>query len=368
MHLSCVLIVKDEEELLPRCLDSLYWDPVYDDWPLGKRQLWDELVVVDTGSTDRTVEIAKSHGARIEHFGWVGDFSAARNYAESLCQGDYIYWQDADEVLAAGHELIRAIVDKGEEVAVRPIMVWSRDEFGQPAQTYARQDLLHKRGSHIWKGAIHEWMEGPPGRPEPGILVEQLPRSGGDRKHGNTIEMLRTNLASAPTERHHFYLAREHSYAGHHYEVIGLCDQLLQLPSEWPIQRSHTALLKGNALKALGRSADARAAYLRAVQEWGAWAEPYYALGLLHYELQQWAEGAAWFAACLPFPPPLGYFVDESIYSWRRYDMLAVCLSKIGQLEEARRYGAKALSVRPGDERLRENMRWYGEEQPEGPP
>src|SRR3990167_7436845 len=116
MKLSVVLIVKDEEELLPKCLDSIYFEPVYDDWPTGKRHLWDELVVLDTGSTDRTVEIAHQYGARVEHFEWVNDFSAARNYAESLCNGEYIYWQDADEVLLVGHEIIRSIVEKGEEI------------------------------------------------------------------------------------------------------------------------------------------------------------------------------------------------------------------------------------------------------------
>jgi tetratricopeptide (TPR) repeat protein len=359
MKLSCVLIVKDEDELLGKCLDSLYFEPVYDDWPCGRRPLWDELVIVDGGSTDRTLEIAEAHHARVEHFDWVNDFSAARNYAESICLGGYIYWQDADEVLLAGHEIIRAIVEKGEEVAIRPKMIFTRDEFGNPAQTYARQDLLHKKGSHVWKGAIHEWTEGPPGRIEDGILVEQLPRSGGDRSHGDMLEMLRRNLLDAPTERHFFYLAREHSYKAHHYEVIGLIDQLLALPVEWSIQRSHAAILKGNALKALNRQEDARGAYLQAVQEWGAWAEPYYALGVLHYELQQWAEGAAWFAACLPFGFPAGYFVDESFYTWRRYDMLAVCLSKIGRLEEAHYYGEKALAARPDDPHLQDNMQWY---------
>lgn len=359
MRLSCVLIVKDEEELLGKCLDSLYFQPVYDDWPVGRRPLWDELVVVDTGSTDRTFEIAQKYGARVEHFEWINDFSAARNYAESLCTGDYVYWQDADEVLLSGHEIIRAIVEQGTEVAVRPLMVWTVDEYGQDAQTYARQDLLHQRGSHVWRGAVHEWTEGAAGRVEKGIRVRQLPRSGGDRSHGDMFAMLRQNVEDDPSERHYFYLAREHAYAGQHDEVIALCDELFTLPVEWPIQRSHAAILKGDALKALQRPAEARAAYLRAVQEWGAWAEPYWSLGVLHYGLRQWAEGAAWFGACLPFTTPDGYFVDESIYAWRRYDMLAVCLSKIGHLADARQYGALALAVRPEDERLKDNMRWY---------
>lgn len=341
MTLSCVLIVKDEEELLPRCLASL--------------PTWDELVVVDTGSTDRTIEIAHEHGARVEHFDWINDFAAARNYAESLCTMDYVYWQDADEVLVSGANVIRGIVAKGEDVGVKPTMVWERDSSGAVVKSYARQHLLHKRGAYTWKGARHEATVGPDGREEPRIQVEQIERTGGDRAYGDPFEPLRPPA----DERGLFYLAREHSYAGHHHETIALVDLLLSGPVEWPIQRSDAAILKGNALKALGRHADARAAYLRAVQEWGAWAEPYFALGCLHYEREQWAEGASWFAACIPLSPPAGYFVNDEIYAWRRYDMLAVCLSKVGMRDEARRWGERALGARPGDQRLQDNMKWY---------
>jgi tetratricopeptide (TPR) repeat protein len=81
---SACMIVKDEEELLPGCLESIR------DWV-------DEIIVVDTGSTDRTVEIAKSYGARIFHQPWEGNFSKHRNFstAQSVC--DWIFIIDADE-------------------------------------------------------------------------------------------------------------------------------------------------------------------------------------------------------------------------------------------------------------------------------
>lgn len=82
--LSIPLIVKDEADNLPRFLASVA-DLAY------------ELIVVDTGSTDETVAIARDYGARVERFEWVNDFSAARNYALSLCKGDWCAWVDADE-------------------------------------------------------------------------------------------------------------------------------------------------------------------------------------------------------------------------------------------------------------------------------
>ena len=84
--ISLCMIVKNEEDCLKRCLDSL-------------KGIVDEMIVVDTGSTDRTKEIAKECGARVEDFTWTGDFSEARNFAFSKASCDYIYSADADEEL-----------------------------------------------------------------------------------------------------------------------------------------------------------------------------------------------------------------------------------------------------------------------------
>ena len=86
MTISVCMIVKNEERVLARCLDSL-------------EGLYEELIIVDTGSTDSTKEIAAKYTDKIFDFQWVNDFSAARNYAFSHASMDYIYSADADEVL-----------------------------------------------------------------------------------------------------------------------------------------------------------------------------------------------------------------------------------------------------------------------------
>ena len=80
------MIVKNEEASLPRALSSV-------------KDIVDEMVVLDTGSTDRTVEIAREFGARVYHFEWCNDFSAARNEALKYMQGKWVLVLDADEVL-----------------------------------------------------------------------------------------------------------------------------------------------------------------------------------------------------------------------------------------------------------------------------
>ena len=84
--ISLCMIVKNEEACLGTCLKSL-------------QGIVDEMIVVDTGSTDRTKEIARENGAAVYDFEWTGDFSDARNYSFSLAKCDYIYTADADEEL-----------------------------------------------------------------------------------------------------------------------------------------------------------------------------------------------------------------------------------------------------------------------------
>jgi tetratricopeptide (TPR) repeat protein len=84
VKLSLCMIVKNEEQNLPLCIGPL-------------RSVLDEIVVVDTGSTDRTKEVARQLGARVFDFPWIDDFSAARNESIRRATGDYVLWLDADD-------------------------------------------------------------------------------------------------------------------------------------------------------------------------------------------------------------------------------------------------------------------------------
>lgn len=97
-RVSLVMIARDEERFLPDCLESA-------------REVVDEMVLVDTGSTDATVRIAEGFGARIARHVWSDDFSEARNVSLQAATGDWALWLDADERLAAGQAAaVRALV------------------------------------------------------------------------------------------------------------------------------------------------------------------------------------------------------------------------------------------------------------------
>ena len=98
--LSLCMIVKNEEKHLVRCLRSV-------------RDVVDEMIIVDTGSTDKTIDIAKVFGAKVFDFPWTGDFSAARNHSLAQATGDWILVLDADEVISArDFDELKALIRK----------------------------------------------------------------------------------------------------------------------------------------------------------------------------------------------------------------------------------------------------------------
>ena len=86
MLISCCIIAKNEDETLEKCLSSVFC-------------FADEIIFVDTGSTDKTIEIANTYTNNIYNYQWIDDFSKARNYAISLAHGDWIVFPDADEYI-----------------------------------------------------------------------------------------------------------------------------------------------------------------------------------------------------------------------------------------------------------------------------
>ncbi|MCG8366360.1 MAG: tetratricopeptide repeat protein [Pseudanabaenales cyanobacterium] len=103
MILSLCMIVKNEAANLARCLSSV------EGWV-------DEMIVLDTGSTDRTVEVAKTLGAQVHHFDWQNDFAAARNASLKYAKGDWILVLDGDETLAEGIIPLLKPVLQGDEI------------------------------------------------------------------------------------------------------------------------------------------------------------------------------------------------------------------------------------------------------------
>jgi tetratricopeptide (TPR) repeat protein len=140
---SLTMIVRDEQENLPGCLESA-------------AGIFDEIVVVDTGSIDRTREIARAHGARVIDFAWIDDFAAARDAALGHATGDYAFWLDADETIdPGGREDLRALLDALEPNSA---VAFTARFYGHavPDPGLYQDRLFPCRADIRWTGRIHE--------------------------------------------------------------------------------------------------------------------------------------------------------------------------------------------------------------------
>ncbi|MBI4611253.1 MAG: tetratricopeptide repeat protein [Candidatus Rokubacteria bacterium] len=145
---SLCMIVKNEAAALPRCLGSVAG------WV-------DEIVIVDTGSTDRTPEIAVGFGARVVHWAWRDDFAAARNESLRHATGDWILVLDADEALAEGcAPRLRELIRNPEAVAYLVKIVCPRQGDGGLVRLNWFPRLFRNLPGVAFEGVIHEQVIG----------------------------------------------------------------------------------------------------------------------------------------------------------------------------------------------------------------
>ncbi|MBE6102695.1 MAG: glycosyltransferase [Selenomonas ruminantium] len=150
--LSACVIMRDSEEDIALCLESL--------------QEADEIIVVDTGSVDKSVEIAKKYTDKIYHFQWIDDFAAAKNYALEKARGDWIVFLDSDEYFSEQGRELRAMCQAAEarkDIESLILKMQNVDLQGRPFGAMGSVERVFRRGLK-YKGRIHEYLAGSEGR------------------------------------------------------------------------------------------------------------------------------------------------------------------------------------------------------------
>lgn len=150
---SACMIVKNEEELLPGCLDSIR------DWV-------DEIIIVDTGSTDRTVEIAQSYGAQMFHQPWEGNFSKHRNYSIGQATCDWIFIIDADErIYPQDIPQIKKVLNQ-DECKIVSINVYNVSGENEETVTFLPSIRFFRRELGLrYEGIVHNLLLPPADQP-----------------------------------------------------------------------------------------------------------------------------------------------------------------------------------------------------------
>ncbi|MFA5450241.1 MAG: glycosyltransferase family 2 protein, partial [Clostridia bacterium] len=148
MQISLCMIVLNEEKNLPRCLDSI-------------KDAVDEIIIVDTGSTDATKAVAGKYTSKIYDFEWCDDFSAARNFSFSHATKDFVMWLDADDIMLK-EDVTQLIALKNQLTDnVDAVMLKYNngfDENGKVVFSYYRERLANRSRGFLWVEPVHEYL------------------------------------------------------------------------------------------------------------------------------------------------------------------------------------------------------------------
>ena len=328
----------------------------------------DELVVLDTGSTDGTAERLRELGVRTEVrevCPW--RFDRARNLSLDLVPEDVdvCVCTDLDEVFRPGWRAALEACWEEEVSRGRYRYVWSFREDGSEGVVF-EQEKIHRRHCYRWKHPVHEILEwtgpGPEGRTVllQGVQLDHHPDAGKSR--AQYLPLLELAAAESPEDdRCAHYLGREYLFRRRWDDCIRELLRHLSLPrAVWRDERAASMRCIGAAYRGKGDPGEARNWYLRAVAEAPHLREPYIDTASLLYSEGDW-EGVLYFTGCALkiTERPLSYICEADSWGSYPHDLRAIAYYKTGRLPEAYREAELALAREPDNARLRANVEYF---------
>jgi len=349
MLLSGALIVRDESSVLADCLASI-------------RDIVDEIVVVDTGSVDDSVEIARHYDARVIHHPWRGDFAEARNVALDAAHGDWILYIDADERLSGGDRAsVEQMLTGASEVAFRLLL--TPDLVSTPYLEYR----LWRHDPRIrFHGQIHEKVTPSiaavaeaDGRPisDCELLLTHVGYEGDQvHKHLRNLPLLRAQLPREPDNLFiHHHLARVLRGLGRDEEAAQVLADAVEVARERPFDPLGVLVFtdlvrlrreRGEDADAGALLAEARGTYPDNKLLW--WIEAAVRMSDARY-LDALVLLDRLLAVDLAALPAEGPAYDARIFGEFTHDARGVCLFRLGRYAEAADAYAEALRCDPGN-------------------
>ncbi|MGE5404062.1 MAG: glycosyltransferase [Candidatus Saccharibacteria bacterium] len=345
--ISLSMIVKNEEETLARCLDSVC-------------DIVDEIIIVDTGSTDKTVEIAARFTDNVLEFAWIDDFSAARNFSFSKATQDYVLWLDADDVILEEdrNKLIhlKARLDPSVDIVMMKYNL-STGQYADPFCTYFRERLLKRSRNYQWYDPVHEYID-----PSGHIIsvdiavTHQRVRSSSPRN----LAILDKMVAEGKdlSLRNCFYYARELYLNGDLEKAKIYYEKFLSGEGGFISNYIDSCIDLSRIYVREGRHQDAIRALLLGFEFGVPRAEICCELGTVYKEMGDLHRAVTWFQAATIIPKPenvMGAVVHDC-YGYIPWAEMAICLYRLGRFKEAIECNEHALVLKPDSAVVKHNQ------------
>jgi glycosyltransferase involved in cell wall biosynthesis len=346
--ISLAIIVKNAEATFDRCLSTF-------------SQVADEIVIVDTGSTDKTLEIAKKFTDKIFHREWIDDFSDARNYCFEQCTKDFILWVDSDDyILPEDIAKIKNFDFTGRGIIICNY-VYAHDEFGGSICNVPRERIVKRSLGLKWMDPIHEYL------PIAGhqVYVSDI-STHHNKQHGTSernLELLERVVQKKDSSRSIYYLGKEYMDFSRIDEAIYYLNMFVQRSDGFweDVYTAHYRLAKCYLSK--GDEQQFLHHIWESIKMEDRRAEPFYELANYWLGKENYDKAIQWYEMCLSVrrPKDLLATYQPEYQTWLPCLQLCVCYNHIGDIKKAYEYNKRVLEYRPHDSRALNNDRILSE-------
>ena len=349
--ISLCMIVKNEEMHIARCLDSV-------------QGLVEEIIVVDTGSVDRTVEIVSKYTSKVYSYLWKDDFSDARNYSFFKASMDYCMWMDADDILEEVEKdkflRLKQNLSSDTDIVMMKYNT-SFDEAGKPSFSYFRERWIRNKSYYRWLGVVHEVI------PLSGKIVYSdiaiSHKKINVRDPDRNLNIYRKVLAEGKLldPRQQYYYGRELYYHDQYNEAVSVLEQFLRLEEGWIENKIEACSICAKCYYSLGQEQSALNTLLRSMSFDLPRAELCCEIGKYFLDRGHYHIAAYWYETALSRPKNeySGGFILPDCYDYIPLLQLCVCFDKMGDRKKAKEYNERAGICKPYSEAYLYNKQYF---------
>lgn len=346
--LSVCIIAKNESEVIGRCLDCV-------------KSFADEIVVVDTGSTDNTKEIASKFTDKVFDFKWINDFSAARNFSFSKATKDYVMWLDCDDIIdEANQQAICKWKDAIPSLDCDTFM--AKYDVGGSMTTMVTRII--KRGTCQWEGFVHEYLASTSKRICLDFTItHSKPTSSVERDSGRNLRIFQEKLKENVqfSTRDILYYAKELYWNGDNENASIWFNKFFDQPNAWVEDRIEAARMKADILEKEGKLDEMIGFLSQSILKYGMNNRLLYMCGLGLYHAKKYNEATMYFLAVVNgLGTTSEYFADSTDYTFLSLVWLSCCYWYSGDKVTGKRFHEIAKAMYPQAPVIQTNEQFFG--------
>lgn len=348
-ELSLCMIVKNEEKVIGRCLDSI-------------SDIVDEIIIVDTGSTDKTKSIVSQYTDKIYDFEWVNDFAKARNYSFSKATKEYVFWLDADDVVLEEDRKKLIKLKEGMDGTVdvyTMIYNYSQDENGMPLIIQRRERIVKRENNYQWLSPIHEVIVPSGNIVDTDIVITHEKHEIKDVNRNLKIfeEMIKNHVKF--DDRQEYCYAKELYFLQHIPEAIEQYNKFIsKYIKEYDKRKDllYSALIElSDCYKRTGDEEKEWETLLLILKNQIPQKDCLNRIADIFFRKKKWEEAIFWYKKALEIEDT----ADSSYSNYYSNICIGVCYYWIGDIKKAYEYNEKAGETNKNDETYLKNKEIY---------